>query len=234
MKDIVTNINEDNADLFVTKELCNELQTQIGEGKTKIQKALLDLLIQIAEIGANMTELKKGNKFFILFDDSGLITIIRKIFIREVKNDEKKRKKDDYSQFTLQLAQSIAFINKNRTIDGEAYDDKINILNERKYHLIVLKDVGIGGGNEQERNEVILQGLLHIRNIFDQLNERSIANPLLYETVKSVEQDYEEEGGIEEIELNCSSIKGTGYKVKCAIINSYKDTTVQVIENNNQ
>lgn len=46
-------------------------------------------------------------------------------------------------------------------------DDKINILNERKYHLIVLKDVGIGGGNEQERNEVILSGLLHIRNIFD-------------------------------------------------------------------
>ncbi|KAA6358479.1 MAG: hypothetical protein EZS28_045994, partial [Streblomastix strix] len=139
-----------------------------------------------------------------------------------------------YSQFTLQLAQSIAFINKNRTIDGEAYDDKINILNERKYHLIVLKDVGIGGGNEQERNEVILSGLLHIRNIFDQLNERSIANPLIYETAKLVEQDYEEEGGIEEIESHCSSNKGTGYKVKCAIINSYKDTTVQVIENVNQ
>ncbi|KAA6389215.1 MAG: hypothetical protein EZS28_015258 [Streblomastix strix] len=67
IKLITQQLGMDNAKFLISKEFCTELKKQIGEGRAEIEKSLIDVVLSISKVGADIVNQGQKNKFFVLF-----------------------------------------------------------------------------------------------------------------------------------------------------------------------
>ncbi|KAA6381524.1 MAG: hypothetical protein EZS28_022949 [Streblomastix strix] len=170
---------------------------EIGEGKSLYQKAMLGIAGQIAELGYEKVGQNNLNDFFLTFDRSGLLKKIKEILFREFAQDENQKKKEvEYSDFTLNLAQTIGILYKAR-FDR---NNKSIIITEWKFIQLQIEGVLSYGGYVSCNSIEIRNALTNIICAYRQLRQGSHYHTPLKDVEKSVEEQVECEGGIEEIE----------------------------------
>ncbi|KAA6397641.1 MAG: hypothetical protein EZS28_006830 [Streblomastix strix] len=132
-------------------------------GQTPIEKSLLDVVLSVVEIGYDMAGIYKHNLFYKNISDSGLFTSVKNIFSEEFNKDKREGHVDN-SEFTVQLAQIIALINKFKRYETQ---DLVRIGIVLRSHLKRMFEIMLNNErnesndqNEQEQQEKQLKAQL--------------------------------------------------------------------------
>lgn len=77
----IKEMEDDELDIKISFEFCSELIIQIGLGESDVEGEVLSIVENIAYRGADMVLRLENNKFFEIFNSSGLLIRVKEMLI---------------------------------------------------------------------------------------------------------------------------------------------------------